>query len=418
MKICLAQTKSKKGDLAQNLQEHLRLIQSGAVWETDLILFPELSLTGYEPSLAKSLARPATDPIFDPFQNLADKNKLIIAVGMPLQTTKGIVIGMLIFQPNAERSLYAKQILHEDELPFFVSGGNDLVLNFEDQKISFGICYESLQRSHFLKANKLGTNIYLASVSKPDKGIAKAYTHFSTLAREFSIPICMVNNIGASDDFMAAGQTAAWNNHGELIDQLDAKRPGILWIDLERKISKKQYFNSETEKIQLAQPTDLPQLTQLFRNAKNYLDQQEIFQWTDTYPSITNIEKDLKDQTLYVLKNNEAIIGAVTLNDEQDIEYQSIDWKFNGEKILVIHRLVVDPIYQRRGYAKELMDFAEDFGRRQNYDAIRLDTYTKNKVSFEFYKKRNYISRGEVFFSGRRFPFYCLEKNLNSTFTQ
>ncbi len=418
MKICLAQTKSKKGDLAQNIQEHLRLIQSAAVWGTDLILFPELSLTGYEPSLAKSLARPATDPIFDPFQNLADKNKMIIAVGMPLQTEKGIVIGMLIFQPKTKRRVYAKQILHEDEMPFFVSGDNDLVLNFNDQKISFGICYESLQRSHFQKANELGATTYLACVSKSDKGIAKAYTHFSNLAGEFSMPICMVNNVGVSDDFIAAGQTAAWNRNGELIDRLDAKRSGILWIDLATKESKKQYFDSDNKKIELAQPTDLPRLIQLFQNAKTYLDQQKIFQWTDTYPSKTNIEKDLKDKTLYVLKNNEALMSAVTLNEEQDIEYQSIDWKFRGEKILVIHRLVVDPIHQRRGYAKQIMDFAEDFGSRHNYDAIRLDTYTQNKVSFEFYKKRNYISRGAVFFSGRRFPFYCLEKNLNSTFTQ
>ncbi len=414
MKICLVQLKPKKGDLVQNIQDHLKVIQMAREWETDLILFPELSLTGYEPTLAKSLAREESDPIFNPFQKSADKNKITILLGMPLKTADGIHISMLIFQPNKARAVYAKQILHKDELPFFVAGNSEMILDVQKKKIGFGICYETLQKEHFLKAYDLGAMIYLASVAKPDKGILKAYAHFSKIAAEFSTPIFMANSVGFCDDFLAAGQTAAWNVNGELIDQLDRDRSGMLWINFQSKISRKYYFETSELEIQPAQPTDLQALIQLFHNAKKHLDHQGIFQWTDTYPSKTNIEKDLKDKTLFVLKNQEALLGAVTLNEEQDIEYQSINWKFKGAKILVIHRLVVDPIHQRQGYAKQLMDFAEDFGREHDYAAIRLDTYTQNKISFGFYKRRNYVLSGQVFFSERTDPFYCLEKNLTN----
>jgi predicted amidohydrolase len=45
--LSLAQTAPKLGDLAHNLAEHLALIRSAAEQKADLIIFPELSLTGY-----------------------------------------------------------------------------------------------------------------------------------------------------------------------------------------------------------------------------------------------------------------------------------------------------------------------------------------------------------------------------------
>lgn len=418
MKISLAQIKPSKGNLTKNIQDHLSIIQRAVESGTDLIAFPELSLTGYEPTLAETLAREANDPIFNPFQNLADQNKVSIAVGMPLKTQKGIVIGMLIFQPDTTRTLYAKQILHEDELPYFVAGEKQVLINIKDERIAFGICYEALQRPHFLNAKAAGATIYLASVAKPKLGISKAYPYFSKIAAEFSMPVLMVNSVGFCDNFMAVGQTVAWNTTGALINQLDAHRPGILLIDLTTDLTKIQYFEITHENIQLAQSTDLPALIQLFQKAKVQLDQQKIFQWTDDYPSKINIDKDFKNRTLYLLKNAQELIGAVTLNEEQDHQYQTIDWKFGSNKVLVIHRLVVHPAYQGRGYAKQIMDFAEAYAIAQEYEAIRLDTYTQNKISFEFYKKRNYVLRGEVFFPGRPYPFYCLEKNLNPNFTE
>ncbi len=417
MRICLAQTKSIKGDLTQNIQIHLNCIQRAIAWGSDLIVFPELSLTGYEPNLAKELARHLEDSIFNAFQEKANENNISIALGMPIKNKTGVFIGMLIFQPNTQRILYAKQILHKDELPFFISGSEQVFLNIKQHKIAFGICYETLQRKHFMDVKQANATIYLASVSKPEKGLAKAYDHFSKISKEFSIPVLMVNNVGFSDNFMAAGKSAGWNTHGEIIGELKVPRPALLLVDLEENTTEIDEFADHNLVIHPAKPSDLSELVQVFKDAKSHLDQQNIFQWTDFYPSEKIIEKDLNDKTLFVLKKGPHVIGAVTLNDQQDIEYQSIDWKFNGKKILVIHRLVIDPIYQRKGYAKKMMDFAEDFAMKNKYSSIRLDTYTQNKVSFEFYRKRNYILCGKVFFPGRPQPFYCLEKNLKITST-
>lgn len=166
--------------------------------------------------------------------------------------------------------------------------------------------------------------------------------------------------------------------------------------------------------IEKGQVKGLKDIFQLFQNGKMELERKGIFQWTDNYPTVSIIEEDLKNGHLYILKNTKEIIGAISLNEVQDEEYQTIDWGFNGAKILVIHRLVIHPSYQRQGHAKQLMDYAEDFASANNYSSIRLDAYSQNKRALEFYRKRDYLIRGNVHFSEREHEFYCMEKEIKT----
>jgi len=200
MKICIAQTKSEKGNIQRNIENHLDFIERAIKLKTDLIVFPELSITNYEPDFSKELATDAESNIFYPFQELSNKNVITIGIGMPTKVTDGINISMLIFQPNKERTVYSKQILHSDELPYFVSGKNQTFLTINGVKIAIGICYETLQREHFLNAKNQGTDIYIASVAKPKGGIEKAYNYFPQIAAEFNTPILISNYVGHCDN--------------------------------------------------------------------------------------------------------------------------------------------------------------------------------------------------------------------------
>ncbi|SDH48815.1 GNAT family N-acetyltransferase [Winogradskyella thalassocola] len=165
-------------------------------------------------------------------------------------------------------------------------------------------------------------------------------------------------------------------------------------------------------KIEKGEPSDLEALFQIYLKGKNDLEHMEIFQWTDNYPTRSIIENDLNNGVLYTLKNNNIIIGAINISETQEVEYKSINWKFDNSKVLVIHRLVVNPKHQKLGYAKTLMDFAERFAMENNYSSIRLDAYSQNTRVIEFYKKRNYLIRGEVNFPEREDTFYCMEKEI------
>ena len=407
MKICIAQTKSEKGKVQENILNHLLIIESAIKSNSDLIIFPELSITNYEPDLAKELATNIENNIFNQFQELSNKNEITIGIGMPTRVSNGTNISMLIFQANKESVIYSKQILHSDELPYFVCGNEQIILTLKGKKIAIGICYETLQREHFLNTNQKGADIYIASVAKPKGGIEKAYKHFPKIAREFSTPILMSNCVGYCDNFMSVGQSAIWNKNGELIKQLDSENQGIL------------IYDTETELVKIDQPIiekgqlfDLEKLFQIYLNGKINLENNGIYQWTNNYPTISIIKNDLKKGVLYTIKNNSEIIGAISISEEQETEYELVKWKFDNSKVLVIHRLVIDPKYQKKGHAQKLMDFAENFARENNYSSIRLDAYSQNKRVVEFYKKRNYFIRGNVNFPEREYSFHCMEKEV------
>ncbi|MEM8763768.1 MAG: carbon-nitrogen hydrolase family protein [Bacteroidota bacterium] len=231
MKIGLAQIQSKKGDVTHNIAHHLVYVERAIEAELDFIVFPELSITGYEPTLAKQLATTIEDEIFNPFQKLADSSNIAIGIGMPTCASEGIHISMLLFQPQRERLVYSKRVLHEDEIPFFTSGTHQPALTIKGTKVALGICYETLQRAHFVEAKENGADVYLASVAKPDRGSAKAYVHFPSMAKEFRTPVLMCNAIGYCDDFLCNGQSAVWNGDGQLLGELDDIHEGILVYD-------------------------------------------------------------------------------------------------------------------------------------------------------------------------------------------
>jgi len=233
MRICIVQCASEKGDIQANIENHLKLIQSAIRLGSDLIVFPELSVTGYEPALAKKLAFNMGDMRLKCFQQQADEHHVTIGIGLPTQSNEGVHISMMLFQPQQPSSLYSKQQLHQDELPYFAAAKNQYPVFDLGMKVAFGICYETLTTEHFQNAAKTNADIFIASVAKPDRGVEKAYIHFPTMAKEFNMPILMANCIGFCDDFMSIGRSSFWDKTGELKAQLDEKSEGLLFYDTE-----------------------------------------------------------------------------------------------------------------------------------------------------------------------------------------
>lgn len=239
MKIGVAQFRPLKGNVSANIKRHLELIEKAISLNANAIFFSELSLTGYEPELAKELATNQDDKRFDDFQKISNYNNITIGIGVPTKAKSGIQISMLIFRPNLPRQTYSKQQLHSDELPYFVCGDKQIILTINNQKIAPAICYESLQASHSDKANQLGAEIYVASVAKSQNGIDKAINHYPTIAKKFSMTVLMSNCVGFCDNFQSVGQTSVWTKQGNLVGQLNDAQEGIL------------IFDTETEKVSI-----------------------------------------------------------------------------------------------------------------------------------------------------------------------
>lgn len=231
MKICVAQTKPFKGDIEKNIEAHTKLIKLAASQGAALIVFPELSITAYEPTLAKSLAIDINDTRFEIFQAISNNQQISICVGVPTKNNANVCISMLIFQPNKERQVYSKKYLHPDEEPFFVSGENIDYIKIGNTKISFAICYELSIAQHSENAFQSEANIYIVSVAKSANGIKKAYETLSEIANKYNSLVLMSNCVGFCDDFESVGNSAIWSKNGTLLTQMDSKNEGILIID-------------------------------------------------------------------------------------------------------------------------------------------------------------------------------------------
>lgn len=244
MKICIAQTKPIKGNVSANIEAHIRFIELALNLNSEAIFFPELSLTGYEPELAKKLATNQNDNRLNIFQETSDKNNIIIGLGLPTETESKIRISMIIFEPNKPRQTYSKQQLHSDEFPYFENGVRQVIIKTNDKNIAPAICYESLQPAHSENAVKLGADVYLASVAKAANGVEKAFDHYPRVAKQYGMPVLMANCVGFCDDFLSVGKSAVWTKEGELVGQLDDKTEGILLFDTENEeIVKKNLIN-------------------------------------------------------------------------------------------------------------------------------------------------------------------------------
>lgn len=231
MKICVAQTKPIKGNIQSNIEQHKKFINTAISKSADTIIFPELSLTGYEPTLAKELATNQGDSRLDVFQMISNSNQITIGIGLPTKHDSGICISMILFQPQIPRKTYSKRYLHADEKPFFVTGQNFPSVKMSEMNVALAICYELTIPVHVETAVSHQAQIYIASVAKTAAGVNNAHKRLAHIAKAYSIPVLMANCVGPSDNFISAGGTAVWHKTGQLAAQLDNENEGLLIYD-------------------------------------------------------------------------------------------------------------------------------------------------------------------------------------------
>jgi len=228
MRIALVQIQSKPGNVQANLTAHLNWVHKAIQQNCDAVFFPELSLTGYEPSLSSVLRIDPTDDILQPFQAVSNEAKITIGIGVPTKSNGETKISMVVFQPHTSCVMYSKQILHADEKPYFVEGDKQLIIELQGVKIAPAICFESLSSKHFESALSAGFDIYLATVAKPQKALSNALPYYVRLATDYNKNILFVNAIGMADNFIAYGKSSLINQSGEITKQLSATTETLL----------------------------------------------------------------------------------------------------------------------------------------------------------------------------------------------
>ncbi len=238
MKIAAAQIKPIEQNTDANIQNHLRMIELAAQQNVELIVFPEMSLTGYVMEQANELSFSENDLRIGILKEKAELYKMIIVAGAPIKINSDLFIGLFILFPDGTTSIYTKQFLHTGEEKYFSPSfaHNPLIklnlANHQSETISLAICADITNPLHPENASKNNTSLYIASIFYTPKGIAEAYQQLSSYAKKYSMNILMANFCGSSYQLEAAGQSACWNKKGELMKQLNSQEENLLVVEI------------------------------------------------------------------------------------------------------------------------------------------------------------------------------------------
>ncbi|MGV3464194.1 MAG: GNAT family N-acetyltransferase [Heyndrickxia sp.] len=156
---------------------------------------------------------------------------------------------------------------------------------------------------------------------------------------------------------------------------------------------------------------DVPVIMNMVQETVVIMKEEKNDQWSDVYPTASNFETDVHNGSLFVLEEEGAVIGSITVDQNQPAEYQPIPWR-KEDSAFVFHRLVVNPHSRGKGEATKLIKFAEQYAVDHEVPYMRIDTYSLNKKAQNLFEKNGYRKVGEMSFHGKTRPFFCYDKFL------
>ncbi len=117
-------------------------------------------------------------------------------------------------------------------------------------------------------------------------------------------------------------------------------------------------------------------------------------QWGNHYPTAEIFQQDIERQELYLLQEDRNLCGIIVVNSHFPSQWEGLTWSC-PEPAMTVHRLCVDPDWQRQRIASKLMDFAEAMARKNHVLSMRLDAYSGNPAALALYQGRGIPMGGE-----------------------
>ncbi len=214
--IAAAQSSSVPGNTGLNVAHHLRFAIAAAEQGVQLLVFPELSLTGYELTLARSRALTLDAPELNPLRSFAARARMTLIAGGPLLNDAGqLHIAAFVFHPDGSVSTYKKMHVHESELGVFTPGSGGSALKISEANVALAICADVSHPQHAANAAREGANVYAAGVMIDEIGYARKIPLLRNYAVEHGLAVLMANYSGITGGEVSAGKSAIWSEDGQ-----------------------------------------------------------------------------------------------------------------------------------------------------------------------------------------------------------
>ncbi len=239
MRLALCQMNATVGDIAGNARRIRAGIEQARAAGADLVLFPELALTGYPPEdllLREHFLEDARAALGE----LADGvDGLTAIVGFPERATDGLYNAAAVLADGRVQSIYRKVHLPNygvfDEQRYFKAGERGVVIDVAGHPVGLTVC-EDLWKpgppaTEEARAEaKLILNIS-ASPYHAGKGLERERL-FALRAREHGAHIAFCGLVGGQDELLFDGHSFVLDPSGETIARAAQFEEELLVCDL------------------------------------------------------------------------------------------------------------------------------------------------------------------------------------------
>ncbi len=238
IRVALAQHRFPVGDIDGNVSKILLLAQQAIDQQADMVVFPELTLTGYPPEdllLRPSLGKRVSDGLHRLFDA---KLPIAIVVGYPQREDGKLFNKAMVIDQGQVIADYRKQHLPNyqvfDEKRYFQKGTQTCVFSFKGAQIALSICediwYDGPARRAFEAGAMINININGSPYSI--NRTAERHEQVTKVVKQWPMTTLYVNHIGGQDELVFDGGSFVVNPNGDVAHTLALFKESLALVDL------------------------------------------------------------------------------------------------------------------------------------------------------------------------------------------
>jgi NAD+ synthase (glutamine-hydrolysing) len=255
MKIALAQINTTVGDFAGNLKRILEYLRRAGQRNADLVVFPEMTITGYPPKdlldrpdfieanlrVLEDLVKRVSDPAC--VVGFVDRRKS--SEGKPLANAAALIHRKKILGVKHKRLLPTYDVF--DEGRYFEPGLDSPVFSFGKKNLGVSICEDiwtdrtywgrQLYSADPVREQAEAGAEVLINISASPYSMGRGKVRHQVLggqAARYGLPLVYVNLVGGNDDLVFDGASFVTDFRGRLVQSLKSFAEDMAVVDLNR----------------------------------------------------------------------------------------------------------------------------------------------------------------------------------------
>jgi len=311
IRVALGQINTVLGDFDYNLNKILDYIKEAEKLEADIIVFPELALTGYPPEdlvLKQSFIEKNTEYIKRLSQNVGN---IVVIVGF-IDKQEDIYNAAAIIHKGEIKGIYHKQYLPNygvfDEKRYFQEGKKLTILQIENYKFGISICEdiwypENPINTYSIEGCEIIFNLNASPYSEGKP--RKREELLKVRSRDNLVSIVYVNLVGGQDELVFDGNSLILNPDGEILAKGKPFEEDLIVADIDlEEIFRRQLKDNRLKNLRSnykrQENVEIINLDYNLKDEKTYIQRK-------LYPEISDVESNYKALVLglrdYINKN-------------------------------------------------------------------------------------------------------------------